>query len=76
MKTSTLAKPIFHYLFLQTQKEQQANFQESTFKGITYYSLDKTNTILFQVDYVVCLCTTPSSVSKEEVLDLLLSYEL
>ncbi|WMI80475.1 DUF2812 domain-containing protein [Anaerotignum sp. MB30-C6] len=76
MKSSTLAKPIFNYLLIQTEKEQQANFQENTFNGVTYYSLEKTNTILCQIDHVVYLCTTPSSISKEQVLELLLSYSL
>lgn len=74
MKSDALAKPIFNYLFTQTQKEQNESFEENTFNDITYYSLQTTNTILYRDGNVVYLCTAPSGVSKEQILDLLLSY--
>ncbi|WP_157723508.1 DUF2812 domain-containing protein [Anaerotignum neopropionicum] len=74
MKSKILAKPIFNYLFFQTQKEQNDYFKQNNFNGITYYSLEKTNTILYQVDNIVYLCTPPSGVTKQQVVELLLSY--
>ncbi|WP_352399350.1 DUF2812 domain-containing protein [Anaerotignum sp.] len=74
MKSDFFAKPIFNYLFTQTQKEQNQSFEENTFHGITYYSLKTANTILWRDGTVVYLCTAPSSVPEEMVLDLLLSY--
>lgn len=74
MKTSALAKPIFNYLFIQIQKEQQGAFEENHFNDITYYSLKNPNTILYQDENIVYLCTTPSGISKERVLEVLTSY--
>lgn len=74
MKVPILIKPIFNYLFIQTQKEKNDCFKQNKLHGITYYSLEKTNTILFQQNNIVYLCTTPCGVTEEQVLDLLVSY--
>lgn len=73
MKSNILAKPIFNYLFNQTQKEQNEQFKQENLDGITYYSLEKTNTILYQDHNIVYLCTAPTNVSKQQVLEVLLS---
>ncbi|NCC16398.1 MAG: DUF2812 domain-containing protein [Clostridia bacterium] len=74
MKSNMLAKPIFNYLFIQTQKEQNEYFKQNSLYGITYYSLENTNIILYQNNNIVYLCTPPAGVSKQQVLELLLSY--
>lgn len=74
MKSNILAKPIFNYLFVQTQKEQNEYFKQNSFNGITYYSLENTNIILYQDNNIVYLCTPPAGVSKQQVIELLLSY--
>lgn len=74
MNSNILAKPIFNYLFIQTQKEQNEYFKQNSYDGLTYYSLENTNIILYQDNNIVYLCTPPAGVSKQQVLELLLSY--
>lgn len=74
MKSNNLAKPIFNYLFAQAQLDRSEQFQQNDFNGITYYSLENANTVLFERNNVVYLCTVPDSVANEEVMELLLSY--
>ncbi|KGK85948.1 hypothetical protein DP68_15470 [Clostridium sp. HMP27] len=74
MKSTSLAKVIFNYLFTQAQLEHSQQFQHNDLNGVIYYSLKNSNTVLFQRNNVVYLCTAPYNVDDEEVMELLLSY--